>query len=44
LPILVADPELLHEINGFGRCAGLFGFVVCPKGQEKGKVFFGFCD
>jgi hypothetical protein len=44
LPILPADLELLHEINGFGRCAGLFGFVVYPKGPEKVKVFFGFCD
>jgi hypothetical protein len=44
LPICFADPELLHEINGFGRCAGLFGFVVCPKGPEKVKVSFGFCD
>jgi len=37
LPILPADLELLHEINGFGRRAGLFGFVVCPKGPEKEK-------
>jgi len=44
LPILSADLELLHEINGFGRCAGLFGFVVCPKGLRKVKVDFGFCD
>jgi len=44
LPILGADLELLYEINGFGRRAGLFGFVVCPKGPEKEKVFFGFCD
>jgi len=44
LPILPADLELLHEINDFGRCAGFFGFVVCSKGPEKGKVFFGFCD
>jgi len=44
LPILVADLELLHEINGFGRYAGLFGFVVCPRWPEKEKVFFGFFD
>jgi len=44
LPILGAGLELLHEINGFGRCAGLFSFVVCPTGLEKVKVFFGFYD
>ncbi|TQE92895.1 MAG: hypothetical protein FKY71_18790 [Spiribacter salinus] len=44
LPILGADLEFLHKINGFGRYAGPFGFVVCPQGPGKVKVFFGFCD
>ncbi|PVZ45931.1 hypothetical protein DD557_16995 [Thalassobacter stenotrophicus] len=44
LPILPADLELLHEINSFGRWAGLFDFVVCPKAPGKVTVSFGFCD